>query len=508
MRSRWKYIIVSAVMVVSVMQAQEDDDVVIIEEEDDEKTELTDKSSWEQFLFIDVGHYNISSSELGRSISVANVGWELKNDTWQFLALVTDWNQRTKLTQQLNFRRPNDDPADFPNRRTLNIKQHDTQLDELYAIWSPIPSIKIAAGRRKIVWGQFDILSPVDLQLPLRSQTTSPYFNKVNFRIPQDSIQVSWSPVEWLELQAYHMQGTRIDPLIETIAADGEGFNRQQLENYNQEAARILFYPRWGIVGVTYYSGRQAFGVTLLNEVRNAADVNRNANNQVIEVNSTERSDVVPLTAYGVEMSIPAGNWTWTFELSYRQNTGELENVEREDERGDGLRLISQEYLTWVVDHNRGRFYTDVDVYFGGLGIQYKTGRWRVDFALMAINEQFTGDASPPANYDRLTEDGATISAAAPVFNMVYSFGERRNKHFAFSFGFLGSYGTGAVLNFIYDIDHFEANKAGNFLLTIGADLVQYEANFALSALNDEGGQYSIDDNFNVNPRLGIIWKY
>ncbi|MDD9854031.1 MAG: hypothetical protein OXU78_08805 [Deltaproteobacteria bacterium] len=464
-----------------------------------------------------------------RVVFTGSVGVDFQTDFFQFYAQGTIWDQEIEITQEIENRfsggnfcsssnRYSDTNQCDPSIRTLKIEEDDTELSEGYFSVTPLSWLRLRVGRRKVVWGQFDVFSPVDLLLPFRTQSTDPYFTKVNFRRPQDHAQLSITPHERIELQGYWFYNTRIDPLLTRLTAQESGISvslaEDRLEDHDQFAARLLFYPNWGTLGLTWYRGRHSLRVndfTRYMSTDPVADLAMtNDRNRELAGSFFDSPDLAELDAYALEFSARRGRWLFRTEVVYRDSTGDLDELRSPCGFGCGDNEPRRRYLRWVLEENDGKFYGDLRTIMAGIGFKYESEKWLVDIALLALSEEFVGDAKRGAdlNDEALGDDPAAGTLAAPFINIARYFGRDKTVTLGFTAGFVGAYGAGASLYTVFDFDQLDRFGIGAFQLVLGVDGFQYNTDTALSDLNDMGDLYDLKDDFIVGPRVGLVWKF
>ena len=464
-----------------------------------------------------------------RVVFTGSVGVDFQTDFFQFYAQGTIWDQEIEITQEIENRfsggnfcsssnRYSDTNQCDPSIRTLKIEEDDTELSEGYFSVTPLSWLRLRVGRRKVVWGQFDVFSPVDLLLPFRTQSTDPYFTKVNFRRPQDHAQLSITPHERIELQGYWFYNTRIDPLLTRLTAQESGISvslaEDRLEDHDQFAARLLFYPNWGTLGLTWYRGRHSLRVndfTRYMSTDPVADLAMtNDRNRELAGSFFDSPDLAELDAYALEFSARRGRWLFRTEVVYRDSTGDLDELRSPCSIGCRNDDPRRRYLRWVLEENDGKFYGDLRTIMAGIGFKYESEKWLVDIALLALSEEFVGDAKRGAdlNDEALGDDPAAGTLAAPFINIARYFGRDKTVTLGFTAGFVGAYGAGASLYTVFDFDQLDRFGIGAFQLVLGVDGFQYNTDTALSDLNDMGDLYDLKDDFIVGPRVGLVWKF
>lgn len=471
-----------------------------------------------------------------RVVLTGTVGVDFQTDFFQFYAQGTIWDQEIEITQEIEnvfsgdgfcsssnpYNAADADPCES-SVRTLKIEEDDTELSEGYFSVTPLSWLRLRVGRRKVVWGQFDVFSPVDLLLPFRTQSTDPYFTKVNFRRPQDHAQLSITPHERIELQGYWFYNTRIDPLLPRLTAQEHRISvsaaEDRLEDHNQYAARLLFYPNWGTLGLTWYRGRHSLRVNdftrftgdgVTDPLADLAMINDINGRRDLAGGFIDSPDLAELDAYALEFSARRGRWLFRTEVVYRESTGDLDELRSPCGFGCRDDEPRRRYLRWVLEENDGKFYGDLRTIMAGIGFKYESEKWLVDIAMLALSEDFVGDAKRGAelNDAALGDDPAAGLLAAPFINIARYFGRDKTLTLGFTAGFVGAYGAGASLYAVLDFDQLDRFGVGAFQLVLGVDGFQYNTDTALSDLNDMGDRYDLKDDFIVGPRVGLVWKF
>ena len=196
-----------------------------------------------------------------------------------------------------------------PRERDIKVTKNEGDLRDAFLQYELIDDFVVYVGRRRQVWGQFDLFSPVGILLPVRFQNSAIDYKKTNYVVPQDNASISWFLGERLELQGHFFLSTQIDPLLKEVIEMDSGLD---VEDHKQYAGRLVYRPDWGTVGLTFYKGRSG-----LFQYDNAS---------LNDPGSLDgrSADLPPLTAYAFEMAIPSGRWVWKTEIVYRQSKGDL----------------------------------------------------------------------------------------------------------------------------------------------------------------------------------------
>ncbi len=484
------------------------DDGLIIEEY--KETGVGALEQIREYVFLNFGAFATPTGPSRRNLLLGSGGFDFSKDSLQVYLEGRAYREEVRFRQTRESCASCQPEEQFNRERTLKIETDELELTEAYVGFSPVPQFNIKVGKRKVVWGQFDVVSPVFFTLPLRTQNLGTTFSKVNFGLAQNNAQVSLIPHERIELQGYFFLKTIINPLIAEYFEDFSqreedvvNVRRKDLQDHNQYAARVLFYPNWGTIAFTYYNGRNSLFPNRLETVGSGADSFRGS------------PDLSKLEAYSIEASVPRGRWNFKGELSYRESQADLERVDDSnnllpitDPGGDTPEM---NYRRWAVERNGGRLYGDIQTLFGGIGVEYTAERWKVEVAGYFINENFTGEAETGADLvNAYQDDPNTGLLAAPFINAAYFITQDKQNFVALTAGFLGSFAAGASVYAVTNIDRFDHLGAGTLQLIAGLDFLQYFSDSELSQLreDDEGGNWEFDDGFVVAPRVGLIWKF
>lgn len=473
-------------------------------------------------VFLDFGAFTTLTGQNKRYSVIGNGGIDFSTENFQVYAEGRIWKEKIQFEQACevpaNASGCGDGDAGgvisrLGEKREIGIETDEAEISEAYIAYSPIPQFNVKVGRRKVVWGQFDVFSPVFFTLPIRTQNISTNFSKVNFSLPQDNMQISFLPHNRVELQGYFFLNTIIDPLLVDFVRKNSGVRRRDLQDHNQYAMRAIFYSDWATIALIYYNGRNSFFINSLETV-SASNVDT--------MGSRQNFGLSELQAYSIEASMPRGRWNFKGEFSYRKSEADLESIgemligssiaeglaDGRIPKGDMADL--QRYFQWAVRENGGRLYADTATLFGGLGIEYEADGWKLEVAGYFFNEKFTGSGKRGAELSEaaFNDDPAAGLNAAPFINAAYYITGDKQTFIGLTGGFLGSFAAGASLYGVASFDRFDYLGAGTLQIVAGADFLQYFSDSQLSDLNDEDGQYTFEDQFVIAPRLGVVWRF
>ncbi len=101
---------------------------------------------------------------------------------------------------------------------------------------------------------------------------------------------------------------TIINPLVADYARQEFNIRRKDLQNHNQYAGRVIFYPDWATIALTYYNGRNSFFISDLETLVRENGAYTGA--------SRHNAGLAELKSYSIEASVPRGRWNFIAELS------------------------------------------------------------------------------------------------------------------------------------------------------------------------------------------------
>ncbi|MBC6496704.1 MAG: hypothetical protein GDA54_00030 [Alphaproteobacteria bacterium GM7ARS4] len=390
------------------------------------------------------------------------------------------------------------DALGFPATRELDVDVNDLDIADAYLQYALLNNVVVDVGRKRLVWGQFDLFSPVSILLPLKFQNNAVDFKKANFIMPQDRASLSWFATERLELQGHFFLSVKIDPLLESVIDEVD--EDHDVEDHKQYAGRLLYRPDWGTLGFTFYRGRSG-----LFFYDNARLVN----------GEVERSvDLPPMTAYAVEMAIPTGNWVWKAEAVLQDTRDDVSAVPAFDATlggdppmytggfgGDG----HLDYINYVLNQNGGSFTTEVQRLIAGIGFDTRLDRWLINFGVYLIQDSYDSKGDElrrleEASGREASDDGFFF----PSLNVVRFFGDQDRYRLGITGGFLGPILGVSVYGSMRFGDNLNLYGGGEFISTV--------ADGYLNEANDEEGsnfiRYDLEDDIGIGFRFGARYSF
>ncbi len=545
----------------------------VIEEQEQEQEGFTDY--WHRHFSLRLGtSYSGSLNDSGyRAYSFTNLTWqheldwiafnfngELYRRDYQYLLIIDD-EERANLESELqtaqvtgNIEREKEleqELMDLENNEEIRLTliENRSLLREANVKLKLSDYLEISGGIHTIVWGQIDLVSPVDFYLPLRFDGGELNFNKTNNRLPQLSGILSIFPFRQVEIIGYYFPRVSLDSSNRRFfeqPRDGLNEETYQIENeflYPDEdpdqeeaqyAGRLLLYLNWATIGFTYYRGWEQFfedknrmlvqrphssgeGYIFADPARSTEPVKTDPNYQVYFVEDTPR--LRKIDVYGFEIAIPTGQWSWKMDLSYSEgkeiidifNIGTFNNVKALQDDGRevlfGFPLSEEEYraqkaiIDWAKNENNNSLDVITTQTFIGIGVDADLEHWLINLGL------FYNYNRPKSKKDerglelherlediQLVEDEPVVPAV-PFFNIGRYLSQDKKDIIGLAGGFFG-FGAGAMIYF--GQEYFEA-------LQLGISL-EFLFLFSSNEVEEAVGGYELRDE--VYPALRLLLAY
>ena len=411
-------------------------------------------------------------------------------------------------------------PRALPETRTLKVTASGVEVREAYLQYDVLDNISLSVGYQRPIWGQFDIVSPVNLLLPLEFQSDDLSLEKSAYRMPQPAFSAVVFPFERLEVSAYWFPWTNIDPLHQEILDEADGANevfvanppnfgetesrprpRKDGSDYDAYAARAVWYGDSFTFGLTYYNGRNT--LFAFDELPLVEKVQQVQNSTTYDAYSgIERSLLPGSDTVGLELSVPVGRWTWKGEAFYMRTETDIGGIRRESIAQDDMDERRVLY-DWMVDQNNGRGYVDVNLLMAGAGFDALYDHWRFGAAVFVVDTLLTGKAKEA---DRLVkaaypgDDGVGFSGALPNAYVLYDFDEERTTTAGLVGGFAGPF---LGVSTFYTSTWFE-----NWRWTASLEYAVSMSDQLLDELNSDSGAYELEDDVALGVRLGLVYEF
>ena len=463
-----------------------------------------------EYVFLNFGAFSTPTGDSQRHLIIGSGGVDFSTDKFQVYVEGRAWKEQVELRQE----RLGGANASLPPTRSLKVESDEVEVNEAYVSVAPHPRLTLKAGRSKVVWGQFDVFSPVFFNLPFTTKNIGTTFSKVNYALSQNIAQVTVLPHERIEIQGYFFLKTIVDPLIADVVREEYDIKRDDLQDHNQYAARVLFYPDWATIGLTYLHGRSTFAVEEMQSLVRAPMTGMcpggdNENRFSLDSDDyclTNSPGLPKLDMFAVEATFPVGRWIFKTEGAYRITEGGVRDLSIYSIMQSAPDSNTGRYIREAISRNNGRFFGDVREIIGGAGVEYVADKWRVEAAGFAYYQAYSGVAE---DLSAVAEGGEadTELQAAPFLNATYFISEDKKSFIGLTGGFLGSVAAGVSLYAVWNIERFDHLGAGILQLTAGLDYLQYLSDSQLSELTDNN-DYDFNEDFTLAPRVGLVWKF
>ncbi len=398
-------------------------------------------------------------------------------------------------------------PMNIPEKRTIKYSNDGVTLRDAYLELYFGEKLTMTAGRQVIVWGQFDLFSPVDSALPYKTSSTGIGFSKANSRLPMDSVKLSYYPIPKIELQTYYIPKIAKDELLDEYQQSsnylrpvGGDINNLVVINTplieprgseeKQTAIRLMFYPDWATIGLTYYNGWDTFP---------------NSRKEIAEDNGIyyhpRSPKIEKKKMYGFEISRPWGKSIIKFEIARWKTNKSLRNFNQTVFQRTGTAdfdSAKQNFYTWIVNNNDSKLYVPFYYNIMAIGLDRDTSKWLMNIALFFLYEEPANDRAKRAiegeKKANLSKDDNELSAA-PALNIVRKFGKDNYGRVGFALGMLGEK-AGASL--------YLSNKYKEALDWVIS--INYLMFFNDDNLSD--AQYEIEDTAIAGLGVGLVYNF
>mgnify|MGYP005641517421 CR=1 FL=1 len=387
-----------------------------------QSTEVATKKSfqnyWDEHIYGSVsGVYRLGPRHYGISSEV-KIGF---NERWKQLKLVVDIAHRKELKSGGNI-----------------------ELRQAYLEYYPMQSFVLSTGKQTTVWGQLDIVSPVDLFLPLDFHSTGFTLSKIDNRMPQTVVRATYYPAQNIEVSGYYFPVFEesglfkdvIDEIYEDkdsdryLGDDGEIYELNAVKDKPSEggyAGRAVWYNSKFTAGLTYYQGvnnmypvgKQTFVEMGKEEYYDGSFADKST------AMWETRYGYYPKKGVGFEFALPIGHWSLKFDATISDELYDL---------GKPL----EEYVQKYIDHNNGD--TSIFIYRSMyvIGIDADFDTWFYNFYVTGIK-----DFKNPKYNDFLNTVGQEPDLISffglPTLNIGRYWNRDKKGGWGFALGFLGS---------------------------------------------------------------------
>ncbi len=401
---------------------------------------------------------------------------------------------QTKVTQTLTLGQFGEVGA----QETIEIerKYNTSGFKEAYVDVSLGRYASVSVGKQVIVWGQFDILSPIDAVLPFVESSGIMSMSKAQNRLPMNVGILKLYPTDKLHIEAYYFPQITRDPMVQDIIDDGviyydnnsSNFNNtnfefilshadvEQPEDEAHHAFRVIYYGDSFTLGVTKFDGYEKY-FSFNENISNAGTYNLTGVAPKVE----------KLNMTGVELSIPVNRWTW--KIDYEAHTF------NESLRGYGAYLEYNsmdaeqlEFNNWVLNQNEGKLYIPIEVQISAIGFEYNSDQWSTSFGLLSFSREFK-DSEQKRRYNqsidihaRLYGDDGEEVTSIPMFNTTRYLDEDKEQAWGVAMGMFG--GASGLTIYYKDV------VAESLTYGISYDYLTYSTDILT-----EEGRYEAEEN-------------
>lgn len=373
-----------------------------------------------------------------------------------------------------------------PNERTIAIQSNETRLREAYIDYNFTDSLMLSLGRQTIVWGQFDLFSPIDFALPFDFSQSGMTFSKVDRRLPQDAAKLSWFATPKTEIQLYYFPDYPSDHIINSQVSEElrETILKPSSSDDDQQAVRLMFYQDWGTVGLTYYKGFDAFA-SYLSKITKVDG----------EFSYKEQVAITEKTVYGIEIAKPVGSFVWKFEISREEDI-----VFEPTDYPHLSDSNHNDYRDFVANENDGNLFAPANRYFIAAGFDADLEKWLINFSVIGYQEELSDKAQKLKDFSDATRSSEDDSDGFdtnifPMFNISRYLDKNKNGRLGLGLGFLNQ---GMGVSFYWTKEYRESLR-----LIAALESVLY-----FDAIDQDLEGYEAESEFTSGLRIGAMYTF
>ncbi len=514
--------------------AAEDDSVIIIEEEDgtDVVTDGGGSDYWTK-------HFSgLLFATYSGFIDEDNVRW----NTQARLRYDEDWNWGKFALEGRAYR----SLAKFAfESRTIGtgetktftreVEADDVELLEGY-VDLDFDYALFSFGRKRIVFGQFDLISPVDIVLPIDFSSTTLSYSKVDNRLPQYVAAAQFFIPGGLEIHYYYFPQLLTDQLLTGFTGDQVYTDEEEAErtaklttpaDSSQQAVRLLYVGSRVIVGLTYFEGYE-FPVSRARFLRRgdsyvcrdedpetttilmAATIDGCIGDSQFPVSEPDPT-FGAVSTYGFELAIPVNRYSIKFEWARNLVSADI------DAAAGGLLLpytsgnteAIKAYLRWVANENGDKEYVDLtrDIY--NVGFDYYSDKWITNFNFLCVGYSF--DKKSQRGYDLFLEATGNDNEeyrdmCFPALHIARNTGAQLRGRIGWALGTVG-FAQGTTL-------YYQHRSNGGLTSAVSLDVLQYlnDSNVAAEVEEEEeaGGTTDVQrlSAFAASLRVSLGYRF
>ena len=382
----------------------------------------------------------------------------------------------------------------YRSRKTIRVKGGDSDLRESFFEVNLGNHVELSVGKIRNAWGVSELFSPPVAVLPSRDDFTALVPSKVDFLEAQNQMRLTIFPTDKIEIeliafgQVKNNKSTEIN-FQETLTLSDSGafvdddvegndfierklrYNRseQVSKNRNPKSARVIFYPRWGQYGFTYYKGLSSFSPLLRSEIMGSE----------ILVSNTFTNDEESYLYYpdaemlAFEFQADRGNFTYRIEHAQIDTTlgvnfnGNIFLFPKEQDKTFTQSKVD-EFLNAIGSTNaknsapatrKNQLLAGTGLYEGqldltALGLIHKGKKWTKNFALIRFDRKAKNAEGRRIlkAYDALKKESSEFDfdfEYLPLFLITTKSGDRDQHQHGYALGVIGiGFGLGGFYNY------------------------------------------------------------
>ena len=385
-------------------------------------------------------------------------------------------------------------------QREFKYDATNVRPQEIYLKQDIFDSLGLSYGFQKVVLGQFEPFSPNNFAMPWNLSSLAVGLSKTDNTLPQEVGILDFYPTSQTQFSLYYFPRLTYDRLVadeldEIVTRETGEISTLALPGGSdaaQKMARLMFYPSWGTVGLTYYNGyHSSFPVQRARlRPRTGTDL-------------YERYDSSWTFAknemYSFEMAIPVGRFT--YKIEYARHT-DLEALSSSGYNAGTMQ--ADEFVDAIRDINGGGINVPFDRKIAAVGLTANLQRWYINLMIMHMDQSYEGNAKELKDLEKRAidsqmsgnDDGSDISFM-PGLVASYYLDPDKQSEIGLAAGIVGT-GFGGML--------FYQKRTDSFTYGGGFQAVSYFSNNSLENSLPEG--YELADDMTVGFTLNLNYNF